>query len=468
MDNLDFKGKRATVVGLGIEGVDLVRFLASRGATVTVSDAKTAEQLGPRLAEIAGIPAKLSLGANDPDDFRSAEMVFVSQSVPLDLPGVIEARKRGLPVMSQMQLFLRLCSGQVIGITGSSGKTTTTALTGAIFAEVGLPHLVGGNIGQALLSRLDELTPAIWAILEISHTQLQLTDRSPHIACVTNITPNHLDRFTWAEYVQLKKNILRYQGPDDYAVLGYDNREARSLADKAAGETVFFTAGGDLPGDGVLVRDGWAMWQSDGDLRPLFEVATLPLRGAHNLQNALAAAAIASLCGIDAPAIASAVAKFTGVPHRLEYVAEVDGVAYYNDSIATTPERTIAGLHSFEAPLVLLLGGRDKHLPLHDLAREACRRCRGIVCFGEAGDLLGKAVCEYAERWPADVRPQFARVQTVAEAVLAARKMARGGDVVLLSPACTSFDAYNNFEERGEEFRRLVFDLAKEVQPSPR
>ncbi|MFQ5878617.1 MAG: UDP-N-acetylmuramoyl-L-alanine--D-glutamate ligase [Dehalococcoidia bacterium] len=467
MERLGLTGKKVTVVGLGIEGVDLVQFLARQGAQVTVSDAKAAHHLAPRLAQIADVPARLCLGANDPQDIASADAVFLSQSVPLDLPGLEAARRRGAPISSQMRLFLELCPGPVVGITGSSGKTTTTALAGAIFAAASRRHLVGGNIGRPLLAQLDQLSPDTWVVLEISHTQLQLSHRSPHIACVTNVTPNHLDQFSWEEYKQLKANILRHQGPQDYAILGYDDREARALARQTQGEALFFTTGSELPGDGVLVRDGWAVWRRHGRETPRFAASSLRLRGQHNLQNALAATAIASLCGIGPATVAGAVADFAGVPHRLEQVATVDGVAYYNDSIATTPERTLAGLRSFDEPAVLLLGGRDKHLPLHHLAREACRRCRGVVFFGEAGDLLAAAVTGYAQRWPPDRRPQFERFGTLAQAVQAAHHMAQPGDVVLLSPACTSFDAYNNFEERGDEFRCLVAQLQREVQPSP-
>lgn len=465
---LDFKGKKATVVGLGLEGIDLVRYLTGQGAIVTVSDSRPEEALKKQLAQIRGLTVDLRLGGNGREDFEGADAIFLSQSVPLDLPALDEARKRGVPVLSQMGLFFNLCPGPVVGITGSSGKTTTTALVGAIFAAAGRQHLVGGNIGRPLLSELDSLTPEAWAILEISHTQLQTLGKSPHIACVTNVTPNHLDRFTWDEYLDLKANIMRHQSGGDYVVLGYDDPEARGFSEKAKGRLVFFTTGPDLPDGGVLVEGGWAIWRWEGRDQPVLPLSLIKLRGEHNVQNVLAATAVACLAGIEARAIADAVASFLGVPHRLELVAALEGVSYYNDSIATTPERTIAGLHSFTEPVVLLLGGRDKHLPLDRLAQETCRKCRGVIFFGEAGGLLSEAIDNYARRWPLAQRPLTARVATLADAVHAAWEMARPGDVVLLSPACTSFDAYNNFEERGEEFRALISGLEEEVRPSPR
>jgi UDP-N-acetylmuramoylalanine--D-glutamate ligase len=255
--------------------------------------------------------------------------------------------------------------------------------------------------------------------------------------------------------VALKRNLLQYQGPGDWAVLNYDNAETRAMASEAAGGVAFFSGRGPVPGDSAFLRDGTIVWRRQGRETPVLPAADIPLRGDHNIENVAAATAVAALSGIEPEAIASAVRGFRPAPHRLELVERVDGVAYYNDSIATTPERALAGLRSFSEPVVLLLGGREKHLPLAELASEACRGCQAVIFFGEAAPLLEGALragggtgggCDVPTR----------RVETLAEAVQAAREEAQPGDVVLLSPACTSFDAYENFEERGDDFRRIV------------
>ncbi len=457
-------GRRVTVIGLGVEGVDLVRFLASRGAWVTASDTRPAERLGPTLERLQGLPVTYSLGANRPEDVLQADEVYVSQGVPLDIPAVAAAREHGIPVNSMMRLFLQLCPGPVAGITGSSGKTTTTSLVGAIFAAAGRPCVVAGNIGVGPLQLLEEMTPETWAVLEISHTQLELTDRSPRVAAVLNVTPNHLDRYSWPDYLRLKQNILRYQGPGDIAVLNADDPESSAMRPLADGGIRWFSMTPDLPGDGALLRDGTVCLRHSGSEQVVLAAAEIPLRGRHNVDNVLAAAAICDACGIGAEAIAAGIRGFQAVAHRLEFVAQVDGADYYNDSIATTPERTLAGIRSFEEPLVLLLGGRGKKLPLGDLAAEAVRRCRAVVCFGEAGPELDAALRQARGLTGAGVGPEVRLVGTLAEAVEAARAEARDGDVVLLSPACTSFDAYDNFEQRGEEFRRRVLALAGREQ----
>jgi UDP-N-acetylmuramoylalanine--D-glutamate ligase len=457
LDRLDFAGKNVTVVGLGIEGVDFVRYLARRGANVTISDSKPPDKLSDRLHDVEGLPVSLSLGRNDNAAITEAEAVFVSQSVPLDLPAIREARHRGIPLHSMVGLFLELAPGPVVGITGSSGKSTTTALVAEMLRADERPVFVGGNIGVGLLEHLPSLRSYTWSVLEVSHTQLQLVDRSPHIAAVLNITPNHLDRFSWDDYCHLKSNLIRYQAPEDIAILGYDDPETRALGSMVRGRLLRFTMDAKLHGEGVYVRHSVATARHDGREVPLFPLASVALRGRHNQENAVAAAAIAVACGVSPDAIAVAVAAFRGVPHRLEYVGEVAGAKYYNDSIATTPERTLAGLRSFEEPIVLLLGGRDKQLPLDDMAGEALKRCRGVVLFGESAGLLQKAL----GRLPNKRNVPIARVETLADAASSAREMAQPGDVVLLSPACTSYDAYENFERRGEHFRELV----QEVRP---
>ena len=450
---------KVTVVGMGIEGVDLTRYLVGKGASVTISDARTADRLAPRLKELEGLPVRFALGANNPADTVDADVVFVSQGVPLDIPALAAARERKIPLDSMMRLFLDLCPGPVVGITGSSGKSTTTSLVGAIFAAAGRKHVMGGNIGVGLLSLLDEITPETWVVLEVSHTQLELAQRSPHVACVLNVTPKHLDRYSWEDYVELKRKAIRYQTADDTTVLGYDNEVARSFAAETKGRTVFFSMNSDVRGPAAALKDGAIVWRDGGIDRDVMPVADIPLRGRHNVENVLAATAIASSCGISVEHIAAAVRQFQAVPHRLEFVATVDGVAYYNDSIATTPERTLAGIRSFEEPLVLLLGGREKHLPLAEMSREACERCRALVFFGEARETLAAAARAACDDVGAAKTVDIEVVETLEEAVVAARAAARPGDVVLLSPACTSFDAYDNFEERGEHFRRLVSEM---------
>jgi UDP-N-acetylmuramoylalanine--D-glutamate ligase len=457
---LDFAGKRVTVVGLGIEGADLVRYLARQGALVTISDSRPADKLADRIQDVAALPVQLALGSSQTDEVTSADAVFVSQGVPLDLPGLKAAREAGVPLISMTGLFLDVCPGPVVGITGSSGKTTTTALVAEMFRADERPVFVGGNIGIGLLDQLSAIRPYTWSVLEVSHTQLQLVESSPHVAALLNITPNHLDRFSWEEYVRLKKNILRFQTGGDVAVLNLDDEESRAAQPLVRGRLLWFTMGKETPGDGVCVREGWAVLRWGQLEERLFPLADVRLRGAHNLSNAVAAAAISAAAGVSPDAIACAIDAFRGVPHRLELIGEAKGIAYYNDSIATTPERTVAGLRSFGEPVVLLLGGRDKHLPLEELAAEAAERCRAVVLFGESAPKLQEALRE------AGSKTRVIRAETLPQAVEAAGAAAQPGDVVLLSPACTSYDAYENFERRGEHFRDLVTPLIKEVLSS--
>lgn len=458
-------GKRVTVLGLGVEGVDLVRYLASQGASVTVSDAKSAEALSPRIRELDGLPVRFSLGENRAEDAVAADLLFVSQGVPLTLPAVRAARKRGVPISSMTRLFLELCPGIVVGITGSSGKTTATALVGAMFAAAGRKHVVGGNIGVGLLGLLESMTPETWVVLELSHTQLETAGRSPHIACVLNVTPNHLDRYSWEEYSALKLRIVQEQSREDIAVLNLDDELACSFATEAPGQVVWFSSRRVPRGDAAFVREGAVVWCQGSVETKLLSLKEIPLRGAHNVANVLAAVAVAGAVGLESDAVARAVREFTPMPHRLELVAREQSIAYYNDSIATTPERALAGLRSFQERAVLLLGGREKQLPPEELAREAVERCRAVVCFGEAGPLLEEALRSAAGASTGP--PPIERVETLAEAASAARRYAKAGDVVLLSPACTSYDAYENFEERGEDFRRIVRRLASKGGRQP-
>ena len=452
-------GKRVTVLGLGIEGIDLVRYLASQGATVTVSDVKSPEALAARIAELDGVPVRFSLGKNRIEDAVSADLLFVSQGIPLTAPAVQAARDNNVPISSMTRLFLELNPGILLGITGSSGKTTTTALVAQMFAASGKKHVVGGNIGTGLLGLLNCITPETWVVMELSHSQLETAAKSPHIACVLNVTPNHLDRYTWEEYTALKLRILQHQTRDDIAVLNLDDEVSCSFATETPARVIWFSTNREPNGDAAaFMRDGVLFWRQRTVESRLLAADEIPLRGAHNVANVLAAVAIAGAAGLETETVRQAILKFTPVPHRLELVESVGGAAYYNDSIATTPERTLAAIRSFQEPIVLLLGGRGKQLPLEELSREAIERCHAVVCFGEAGSELEDSLREAAAAAPGP--PEIERVSSLADALQAAVRHARQGDVVLLSPACTSYDAYENFEERGEDFRRAVQALA--------
>ncbi len=447
---------RVTVVGLGIEGIDLVRYLSARGARVTVSDARPPDDIRDAIDAISGTDATVSAGEHRAEDFTAAEAVFVSQGVPPDLPPLRAARAAGVPVSSMTRLFLDACPAPVAGVTGSSGKTTTVSLLGAMLEAAGLDYVVGGNIGVGLLGLLDRIGPETRVVVELSHTQLESVERSPQVACITNVTPNHLDRYSWSSYVALKRRIFQFQGEGDLAIFNLDDEVCAGFAEEAPAAVACTAMARPLHGDGVTLEGGDVVRHERGNTHTVLPRSEIALRGEHNVANVLSAVAMASRLGVPDAAAVAAVRSFEGVPHRLEPVASVRGARYFNDSLATTPERTLAGIRSFHEPLVLLLGGRDKHLPLREMAAEAARRCRAVVTFGEAADLYASAVLEARD----GDAPAVEAVEDLAAAVAAAAGHAREGDVVLLSPAGTSFDAYSNFERRGDAFREAARALA--------
>lgn len=455
----EVRGKRVLVYSLGIEGRDLARWLLAHEAHVTISDTRSNEALAAAGATVPDGVERMVSGQPllDPAGY---DLVAVSQSVLRYNPALVRARELGIPVTSQMRLFLQLCPGRTIGITGSSGKSTTTALVGAMAREAAIDSAVGGNIGEAMLTRLPELRPETTVILEISHTQLQYTDRSPNIAAITNVTPNHLDQFSWDEYVGLKRNILAFQSRDDAAILNADDHTSRAIMPAVRGRLVRTSLKAEPEGEGAWVEDGAVLVRAGGRPATVVTVADIRLRGTHNLANVTMACAIGSQAGFPVEAMARAIRGFTGVAHRLEIVGRAVGALWVNDSIATSPERAIAGLRAFTEPVVLLMGGRDKNLDLDGLRELARTRCRAVVCFGESGGLFHSAMREAVT--------DCMLVTTLEEAVAAASARVQPGDAVLLSPAGTSFDAYPNFEARGEAFRQLVRALpgfVPEVSP---
>ena len=459
----DWTGMRILMIGGARQGIATARFLAQRGAIVTINDQHSSEQMEAARQSLAGLPVQWLLGEHPLSLLEGTDLVCVSGGVPLTLPLISEAFRRGLPVTNDSQIFMEAVPCQVIGITGSAGKTTTTTLVGRMAqaaAQAATTRVwVGGNIGLPLIDHLDEIAPADRVVLELSSFQLELMTRSPQVAAVLNITPNHLDRHgTMAAYSAAKARILAYQSKEDTAVLNREDPGSWSLSDQVAGRLVSFGfQRPDAGQTGTFVENDRVMLQSADGEQALFSTDLVRLRGRHNLANVVAACAIATAAGYPPAAMAAGVAGFNGVPHRLEWVGAWNGAQWINDSIATAPERTMAAIRSFHEPLVLLLGGRDKVLPWGELADLVHQRVDHVVVFGEAAPkILQSMGPQQGGRRPFTME----RCSGLQEAVQAAARVASAGDVVLLSPGGTSFDEFIDFEERGERFRKWVKQLS--------
>jgi UDP-N-acetylmuramoylalanine--D-glutamate ligase len=453
-------GKLVAVLGFARQGKSLARWLPTIGARVRVSDDKTAAQMNLNPADYPGV--EFVLGGQPEDFLDDVDVLCVSGGVPLTVPAVINAFRRRIRVTNDAQLFLERCPAPVIGITGSAGKTTTTTLTGEIVKRAGFTTWVGGNIGDVLLDVLPQMQPNHRVVMELSSFQLELMTVSPQFGAVLNITPNHLDRHgTMEDYIAAKAHMVAHQQPDDIALLGRDDINSRALEMKTRAQVIWFS-GREIVGDGAFLigsRLALAGASSPDDSVHIFaERGDIKLRGDHNLLNVLAACALSGAAGCPPDAMLAAIRDFKGVAHRLEIVREHDGVTYINDSIATAPERVVAALRSFDEPLILLLGGKDKDLPWDEVMEMALATARRIIAFGKAGD---KSVASIVEAYAAEAGASNAvvRTGTLSEAVTAAAGLAQAGDVVLLSPGGTSFDAYVDFAARGEDFRRAVMAL---------
>ncbi len=469
-----WEGRQVLIIGAGRQGVALARYLARHGARVVLNDRRPLEALAAAREQLADLPVQWATGGHPLSLLENTDLVCPSGGVPLELPLIREAVRRGIPLSNEAQIFMEAAPCPVVGITGSAGKTTTTTLVGRMAASAaeaahavshshehgeGLPRRwrkvwVGGNIGNPLIAEVDAMSPDDLAVLELSSFQLELMRLSPAVAAVLNITPNHLDRHgTMAAYTAAKARILDFQNPADVAVLGWEDPGAWALRDRVAGRLLVFGLTPPPPGlDGAFLADDTLALREGGQTTRLFPRSLVRLRGEHNLRNVLAAAAVAHALGLTPAHMRAGVEGFTGVPHRLELVRVLDGVAWYNDSIATAPERAMAALRSFDEPLVLLAGGRDKKLPWDAWAALVRQRVRVLVLFGEAADLILQALARAEGPLPKKVL----RCHTLEEAVRAAYHAAEPGDVVLLSPGGTSYDAFRDFAERGERFRAWV------------
>jgi UDP-N-acetylmuramoylalanine--D-glutamate ligase len=453
-------GKRIVVLGMARQGKALARWLPKLGAQVVLSDTRPADKLTADIAELQGVPVEFALGGHPVELLDRCDVLCVSGGVPLTLPIIEEAFRRGIRVTNDAQLFLERCPAPTLGITGSAGKTTTTSLIGAMCRASGRQTWVGGNIGDVLLDVLDQIRPKDIVVMELSSFQLELMTVSPTVAAVLNVTPNHLDRHgTMDAYYAAKEHIVMHQKPENVGVFGYDDPNARRMSQNAPGRKAYFSLH-EVMGSGAFLDQGQVIVVGDSapgaEWRIVCPRSSIRLPGEHNILNTLAACAVAGAGGISPEAMRRAIESFTGVEHRQELVETINGVAWINNSIATAPERVMATLRSYSEPVVLLVGGRDKKLPWEDLAVLATTSCRAVIGFGEFGPQAVE-IMRRAQAQAIDPRLQTIEVvKDLPEAVRLAREIAQPGDVVLLSPGGTSYDAYVDFAARGQHFRELV------------
>jgi UDP-N-acetylmuramoylalanine--D-glutamate ligase len=449
---MELTGKRVLVVGLGRSGIASALFLQSRGARVTVSDAKSEDQLREQTPTLLDAGIAVETGAHGERTFRNQDLIIVSPGVPVDAEPLVQARALGQPVIGEIELAFQFLNGPIVAITGSNGKTTTTTLVGEIIAACGFNTLVGGNIGTAAISLTEKATPETAIVLEVSSFQLE-TIRSfrPKVAVVLNVTPDHLDRHhTFKAYVDAKARIFENQQADDFAVLNADDPTCVELAERTRAQVFWFSREHEVE-SGSFVRDGQIVFRGNGLAQTVLAVPEIPLKGSHNLENVLAAVCAGALMGCAPENIRNAIVNFKAVEHRLEYVATIGGVEYYNDSKATNVDATMKALQSFPAKIHLILGGKDKgsdYTMLNDLLRE---RVKSVYTIGAAAEKIQSHI---------KGTTQIVSSGTIEAAVKQASSIAQPGDVVLLAPACASFDQFQNYEHRGRVFKELVGQLA--------
>lgn len=485
----DWTGKSILVIGAARQGLALARYLSRHGAGVILNDIRPEKELTQEIKSLAqeamDWPGSITwkCGSHPIELLDDVELVLISGGIPLSLPLINEARNRGIRLSNDSQIFLELAPCKVIGITGSAGKTTTTTIVGRIATLSHQYHKVwvGGNIGSPLISFLDLMQEDDLAVMELSSFQLEIMDQAPQVSAILNITPNHLDRHESMEtYTAAKARILDNQSLQDIAILGRDDPVTCLLKNRVKGRMFTFglsklppgEAGAYLSGDKILIR------QVNNQELKILDRSDILLRGEHNLLNVMAACTITVATGIESQVIPPAIQGFTGVPHRLEHIRNWKGAQWFNDSIATAPERALAAMRSFDEPLVLLAGGRDKNLPWAEFARFVCLRVDHLVLFGEASEKIYQAVMQAKEEILLNqATPSLSdggenlsktgsiklstinRCQKLHEAVLKASDLAQPGDVVLLSPGGTSFDEFRDFEERGKCFAQWVMQL---------
>lgn len=448
------RNKRVAVIGIGVSNTPLIKYMAQNGIEVTARDKAGRDRLGSLASELETMGAKLILGDGYLQNLDE-DIIFRTPGLRPDVPEIVAAVKNGSELTSEMELFFKVCPCRIIGVTGSDGKTTTTTVISELLKAEGYTVYVGGNIGQPLLCEADNMKETDVAVLELSSFQLMTMDMSPDIAVVTNLAPNHLDVHTdMQEYVDAKKNLFLHQDERGLLVLNADNDVTASFVPFARGRISQFSRKITVE-NGAYYKDGKIYTIQNGEPEEIMDAGEIFIPGDHNIENYLAAfAAVRALVSSDT--MRSVAKTFTGVEHRIEFVRELRGVKYYNDSIASSPSRTIAGLRSFKQKVILIAGGKDKGVPFDSLGKEIIDHVKVLVVTGFTMNKIREAVLNCPEYKGS---PQIIERDDFKEAVEAAAEVAVDGDVVILSPACTSFDHFRNFMERGEYFKEIVKGL---------
>ncbi len=449
---MELKGKKVLVVGLGKSGLAAALFLRQRGAQVTVSDMRSAAALAREIPALLEQGVMVESGGHGLLTFRRQDLIVVSPGVPLDTPELVQVKAFGLPVIGELELAAQFLKGNILAITGSNGKTTTTVLTGECLIAAGLPTLVGGNIGVPVVDLIAKTSDKSWSVLEVSSFQLESTRLfHPRIAVILNITPDHLDRHgTFEKYALAKERIFAAQGAGDFLVLNADSRRSSEAASRSLATVYWFSLEGAVE-RGAWVKDGQVVFRAaaGGPVESILPLVEIPLKGSHNVENVLAAVCAARLVGAPPAAIAKAIGAFRAVEHRLEYVATANGVEFYNDSKATNVDAAAKAIAAFPGCIHLILGGKDKNSNYADLSDLLRKRVKAVYTIGSAAVKIETQI-----RGMVHVVP----CETLEKAVATASRAAHPGDVVLLSPACSSFDQFESYEHRGKVFKDLVLE----------
>lgn len=455
------KGKYVAIMGMGVSNTPLIKYLMDLDANITVFDKKSEEELDKSLIEEYAIQGvKFSLGENYLKNLVGYDIIFRSPSMRPDIPELEKELDRGAILTSEIEMLIDLCPGKIIGITGSDGKTTTTTLIYKMLEAAGYHCYLGGNIGIPLFAKIDEMRSEDIIVLELSSFQLMTLKKSPQIAVVTNVSPNHLDiHKSYEEYIEAKKNIFKYQDKDGIVVLNYDNDITRDFSLEAKGEVRYFSTRVKLD-DGVILDNNMIKISEDKIRKQIINVDDILLLGAHNIENACTA--IAAVKDLVKPEdIVSVLTTFKGVEHRNEFVRLLNGVKWYNDSIGSSPTRTIAGLVSFKNKVILIAGGYDKHLDYTDMGRYIVDHVKTLVLLGQTKEKIKTATLQEIERRGGNIDLPIIECTSLEEAVNEAYEVASEGDTVFFSPASASFDMFKNFEERGNKYKELVHGIGE-------